>query len=103
MGEEFEVFEAVAEGDRAGWSGFWIAVPSAELGNDPRSPSKRCRQMRVLLQRGLAFEFRPECVEGLRQTRGDSVSPDGYLQSDVSGLCWLSRDSIGLLSRFSIL
>ncbi len=65
MGEEFEVLETVAKSDRAGWFGFWIAVPSAELGDNPRGPGKRFRRMRVVLERGLAFEFGQECVEGL--------------------------------------
>ena len=65
MGEGFEVLETVAEGYRAGRFGFWITVPSAELGDDPRGPGKRFRRMRVLLERGLAFEFGQECVEGL--------------------------------------
>ena len=65
VGEGFEVLETVAEGYRAGRFGFWIAVPSAELGDDPRGPGKRFRRMRVLLERGLAFEFGQECVKGL--------------------------------------
>ena len=56
--------ETVAEGDRAGRLGFWVAIPSAELGDDPRGPGKRFRRMRVFLERGLAFEFGQECVEG---------------------------------------
>ncbi len=63
VGEGFEVLEAVAEGDRAGRFGFWIGVPSVELGDDPRGPGKRFRWMRVLLERGLAFEFGQDCVE----------------------------------------
>ena len=65
MGEGFEVLEAVAEGDWAGRFGFWVAIPSTELGDDPRGPGKCFRRMRVLLQRGLSFEFGQECVEGL--------------------------------------
>jgi hypothetical protein len=64
MGEGFEVLETVAEGYRAGRFGFWIAVPSAELGDDPRGPGKCFRRMRVLLESGLAFEFGLDCVEG---------------------------------------
>jgi hypothetical protein len=63
VGEGFEVLETVAEGYRAGRFGFWIAVPSAELGDDPGGPGKFFRRMRVLLERGLAFEFGQDCVE----------------------------------------
>ena len=63
MGEGFEVLETVAEGYQAGRFGFWIAVPSAELGDDPRGPGKCFRRMRVLLESGLAFEFGLDCVE----------------------------------------
>ncbi len=63
MGEGFEVLETVAEGYGAGRFGFWIAVPSAEFGDDPRGSGKRFRRMRVLRERGLAFEFGQDCVE----------------------------------------
>jgi hypothetical protein len=65
VGGGFDVLWFVAEGNRAGRFGFWVAVPSAELGDDPGGPSKRFRRMRVLLERRLAFEFGQECVEGL--------------------------------------
>ena len=53
MGEGFEVLETVAEDDWAGRFGFWVAVPSTELGDDPRGPGKCFRRMRVFLQRVL--------------------------------------------------
>ena len=65
VGEGFDVLAAVAEGDWAGRFGFWVAIPSPELGDDPRGRGKCFRRMRVLLQRGLSFEFGQECVEGL--------------------------------------
>ena len=63
VGEGFEVLETVAEGYRARRFGFWIAVPSAGLGDDPRGLGKCFRRMRVLLERGLAFEFGQDCLE----------------------------------------
>lgn len=45
VGEGFEVLEPVAEGDWAGRFGFWVAIPSTELGNDPRGPSKCFRRV----------------------------------------------------------
>jgi hypothetical protein len=63
VGEGFEVLETVAEGYRAGRFGFWIAVPSAELGDDPHGPGKCFRRMRVLLERGLTFECGQDCVK----------------------------------------
>ena len=45
--------------------GFWVAIPSTELGDDPRGPGKGFRRMRGLLQRGVSFAFGQECGEGL--------------------------------------
>jgi hypothetical protein len=59
-----EVFEAVAEGYRTRRFGLRVAVPAAELGDDPGRPRHGFARVRVLLQCGCAFDLRRQVFEG---------------------------------------
>ena len=58
-----EFFETMFEGDRPRRLGGWVAIPSAELGDDPTGPFEASVAMRVFLQLCRALDIGVEFVE----------------------------------------
>src|SRR5215207_3494582 len=65
IGDGSKVFEAVEEGDWAWRLGGGVAVPAAELGDDPGGPGQRSLGVGIGLQLGLALETAFEGGEGV--------------------------------------
>src|SRR5208337_1997264 len=63
VGERAKVLQAMAEGDRSGRPGRWVAVPAAELCDDPSGPAHAMHGMRVLLERRPALELVVQAFE----------------------------------------
>src|SRR5271169_6410745 len=70
IGEHAKVLQTVTEGDWPGRSGRWVAVPAAELCDDPSGPGQAVHGMRVLLERRPTLDLGVEAFEARRCRSG---------------------------------
>src|SRR5271168_5655949 len=70
--EGVKVLQTVAEGDWPGRPGRWVAVPTAELCDDPAGPGQAVGGVRVLLERRSTLDMGVEAFEhvGFRAAEG---------------------------------
>src|SRR5271157_5526461 len=70
IGEHAKVLQTVTEGDWPWRSGRWVAVPAAELCDDPSGPGQAVHGMRVLLERRPTLDLGVEAFEARRCRSG---------------------------------